>query len=208
MISETRVAQLLGQAPSPADMNEIHRVQLAIQARDDDAILLVVIALQSHRQLLKSFPNDLSQSISVITKEAETTARIQLQKAASQFQSEFSKTAAAAAQKIAVHVSRRSLVKWLTVGAIFISSCLSLIAWQSHGYGYQQGFQIGLREARDERAAASWANTESGRAAYRLDRAGVLPQLLNCGYPGWHRKDVFCYPGKTPDGTSYGYRLP
>ncbi len=67
----------------------------------------------------------------------------------------------------------------------------------------------------DEKAAAAWANTPSGRMAFALDQNGSLAMLATCNNKGWqvekrqgHR---ICFPYAVPDGASgtvYGWTLP
>lgn len=78
--------------------------------------------------------------------------------------------------------------------------------------GQATGQAAGYRAARDEAAAASWANTPSGQLAFALDRVGSLGAVARCSGPGWKstvqdgRK--VCYPQATPDGKVYGWTLP
>ena len=70
----------------------------------------------------------------------------------------------------------------------------------------------GYRAAVDEKAAASWANTPSGRLAFALDQAGSLNLVATCSGQGWkvekqHGSRV-CFPKVDRDDSLYGWTLP
>ena len=64
----------------------------------------------------------------------------------------------------------------------------------------------GYRRAIDANAAASWANTPSGKLAFRLDQTGVLQAIADCTLCGYAVQFVsrdhprVCFPGQHADG--------
>jgi len=77
--------------------------------------------------------------------------------------------------------------------------------------GTENGKAEGYQTARDEKAAASWANTPSGQRAYNLDQLDSLNMLAGCKGEGWkieqqHGQKV-CIPYATPNGTA-GWYIP
>ncbi|MNE66821.1 hypothetical protein D3C80_1623950 [compost metagenome] len=75
--------------------------------------------------------------------------------------------------------------------------------------GYFVGSDSGAREgyaaARDEKAAATWAMTSSGRFALELDSAGVLDRMRTCDTEGFIRKKR---QGRAACFTNRGWYLP
>lgn len=79
------------------------------------------------------------------------------------------------------------------------------------GYGYHLGDNAGAASAyaraRDEVAAADWANTPNGKLARRIDRISeqTIPQVANCSGENWrktkHNGRLVCYGY---DGTEPG----
>ena len=51
--------------------------------------------------------------------------------------------------------------------------------------GQATGEAAGYRTAVDQNAAASWANTPAGQAAFALDRAASVDRLTRCDGQGW-----------------------
>ncbi len=124
------------------------------------------------------------------------------------------KQATGASQK-ALQASKtkiRSSLLWTGLTAFLIV----LIAFGGgYFFGQQAGTEKGQAEgyqaARDEKAAASWANTPSGQRAYNLDQLGSLNMLAICNGKGWkieqqHGQSV-CIPYATPNGTA-GWYIP
>ncbi|MYM29026.1 tyrosine-type recombinase/integrase [Duganella sp. CY15W] len=73
--------------------------------------------------------------------------------------------------------------------------------------GYASGYGQVCSEAKDERAAAAWANTPQGKAAYRLAQYGAIDNLIKCSQPGWKIEQGICYVHPAPDGSIYGWRI-
>ena len=70
-----------------------------------------------------------------------------------------------------------------------------------------RGLGGGDAAARDETAAAAWANTPQAKAVYLLAQAGSIVILTRCDLPGWRIEKGGCYPDQAPGGKLYGFRL-
>ena len=82
-----------------------------------------------------------------------------------------------------------------------VSLLLPVAAGTGFWLGHRTGRDAGYAAARDERAAADWANTDSGRLARALDRAdaGTIRRIANCTGQGWRRER------KDGQRVCYGY---
>lgn len=137
--------------------------------------------------------------------EADTAARAALN----------DRFAADAADRRAHETRRRQWDRWWN-GALAGFALLVPIA---AGYGYYLGNGAGEAQgyarARDETAAASWANTTNGKLARRIDQASeqTIPAIAACPKDhGWKREKrdgaYWCF-GANPDAKSYsGWLLP
>ena len=113
----------------------------------------------------------------------------------------------------AATASRWPVASWAALGAV-----LGLLGGILGGYylgrtsGWDAGQTAGYYAARDEQAAASWANTPGGRTARALEAAGSLTLLVTCTSPGWQiaTRDGrrLCLPSVAPDRSQYGWFLP
>lgn len=107
----------------------------------------------------------------------------------------------------------RSSLLWTGLTAFLIV----LVAF-SGGYffGQRSGWDIGQAEgyqkARNQEAAASWANTPAGQRAYGLDRQGSLDLLTMCRGNGWtterQKGGTVCFPYADAKGNVTGWYLP
>ena len=116
-----------------------------------------------------------------------------------------SKTAQDAAEAFAV--SKPRLMIWTALCAAMLVCAGWLIGyWVGHRDGWASGDASGYRQAIAANAAASWANTTSGKLAQGLDEDGLLQPLALCHLPGYEpkydpkTKRSFCYPTQNASG--------
>lgn len=165
---EETFKELNGREAMPADVLRFERLCKALGTAPNDALLAVLVALDYYQSMYETMPEK-------IRKESETTlASFKL--TADKMATAAFKTSEAAhtdalvklADKVAVQVSTKSMLKW-AIGALAVSSiCLSLTFWYGHSTGVDDGKALGYEAAKDEKAAAAWANTPQGKSAYRL----------------------------------------
>ncbi|MDG6095774.1 replication protein [Acetobacter sp. AN02] len=99
----------------------------------------------------------------------------------------------------------------------FISLLIALAGCEAgyylgHQSGWEQGQAEGYQKARNQEAAASWANTPAGLRAYGLDRRGSLDLLTMCRGNGWtterQKGGTVCFPNADAKGNISGWYLP
>mgnify|MGYP001210268117 CR=1 FL=1 len=78
--------------------------------------------------------------------------------------------------------------------------------------GWDTGHADGYQKARNQEAAASWANTPAGQRAYGLDQLGNLDLVTQCRGQGWrierqHGQD-YCYPYLDAQQMVHGWAIP
>jgi len=121
------------------------------------------------------------------------------------------RTAVEAAEAFAV--SKPRLMIWTSLCAFLLVSGGWLAAfWVGRHDGWAAGQVTGRQEALTANAAASWANTASGKMAKQLDDLGNLQPLATCNIPGFSiqkgEKGVrWCVVAGT-DGQFHGWSLP
>ena len=121
--------------------------------------------------------------------------------------------AVANAVREAVLAGARSSTAWavcIVTAGILVAGGIGYFLGERAGetVGQANGYQAAM----DEKAAASWANTPSGRLAFALDQAGSLNLVASCSGQGWTtetRKGArLCFPRTARDGSLYGWTLP
>lgn len=125
--------------------------------------------------------------------------------------SEAKKAAETALQ--AARTSARRVAAWAVFGALAgVLVAGSAGYWLGHSSGREGGLADGYRAARDEQAAASWANTPDGKLAFAMDQNGSLSMVEDCTNHGWkvetRNGQRTCLVQPAADGTTYGWALP
>jgi hypothetical protein len=130
-----------------------------------------------------------------IEKSADTTLRefrlaahCEIDVAKAKTQAAIARSVAAVAEEVAPAAALRKQWQWLGVGVAVAAVAFCLVGWFSYEKGVESGFNKGIAEAQDVKAAAQWVNTADGKAAFRLWKAGDLLHLANCDQPGWSRQ--------------------
>jgi hypothetical protein len=175
-------------------------------SQDDD---LGIQAFQNMTQAVDRFGTTLRTS----EEGYRTHTAAQKQAAAQALQA--AQTALAASQN-ALQASKteiRSSLLWTGFGALGVLLAASGLAFYlGQSSGWDQGHAAGYVSARDETAAASWANTPNGQRALALDRLGSLSLVVACSEPGWRiekqKNGRVCFAGGTPDGKISGWFIP
>ena len=77
--------------------------------------------------------------------------------------------------------------------------------------GWDTGHADGYQKARNQEAAASWANTPAGQRAYGLDQLGSLDMLALCKGDGWtterQKGGTVCFPKTDAKGNLSGWYI-
>jgi len=77
--------------------------------------------------------------------------------------------------------------------------------------GWDTGHADGYQKARNQEAAASWANTPAGQRAYGLDQLGSLDMLALCKGDGWtterQKGGTVCFPKLDAKGNLSGWYI-
>lgn len=130
-------------------------------------------------------------------------------------------------------VAKKEASQWIiaaTAMSVFCATVLSIlmyrwgdtngyIAGKAAGYvaartaegeaGFKKGRVAGYEEAKAEKAAAAWANTNEGKLAQALSKAGAsMTQFARCTGKGWRIEKGHCYGSAAEDGHYYGWPLP
>jgi hypothetical protein len=206
---EETFKELNGREAMPADVLRFERLCKALGTAPNDALLAVLVALDYYQSMYETMPEK-------IRKESETTlASFKL--AAERTATAAFKTSEAAhadalvqlADKVAVQASTKSMFKW-TAGCIaVVVAMLCPLLWYVHSAGVDDGKALGYDQAKDEKAAAAWANTPQGKSAYKLAQTADINTLLKCNAPGWKidTEKGLCLVGPVSNGT-YGWHVP
>lgn len=204
-------AKLLGRQPSDVERQNLYRVRDALGLKNNDALWLVLMALEHYQGQYEKFPQEIAQQTQDTLTHFKVAADAAVKASAAAAKADLAKAVAAAAKDVAQNTSRRQMWQWAAGCLAVAFLCLGSFGWYMHSTGsssgYSLGYGTGYNEAKDEKAAAAWANTPEGKIAYQLAQAGSIASLAKCDRPGWHVDKGVCYVKPTKEGT-YGWKLP
>ena len=201
-------ALLLGRQPSDKERQNLYRVRDALKLKSNDAVWLLLMALEHYETLYSRHPALMVAAAKEITKDVRETAAAQARAAAAETTKALSHAVSAAATASAKKAAGAQMLKWAMGCFLAALGCIATIGWWAHGKGQREGYAVGYEAARDKcenaAALASWANTPEGQLAYGLAKAGSLRELATCSGHGWFERDGICYPSP----KAHGWRLP
>ena len=141
MVSFTR---LLGRPPSDRELRELDRVREALDLRDNDALWLIIMALQYFRQDMET---SVAATLGNLKQVADATAQAAMENARREFQRDFPQVLREVARNITVPTTKPNLQRrkqrFLAVGVVatlFLLVFLGL-SWLAYHHGWQTGNQ-------------------------------------------------------------------
>ncbi|MGZ5030843.1 MAG: DUF6753 family protein [Methylobacter sp.] len=204
-------AKLLGRQPTDTDRQQLYRVRDALGLKNNDALWLVLMAQQYYQNQYEQFPQAIAKAAGEILGQFKDAAGSILDASVGAAKADLAKAVAKTANDVARQTSRKQMFQWAAI--CFVSVCLSVggLGWYLHAEaydaGYNKGYGAGYTEAKDEKAAASWANTPEGKFAYKFAQGGSLGTLMHCNEKGWYVKNGHCFVEAAPDGKVYGWKI-
>lgn len=201
-------AKLLGREPDAKDIKVINRISDALSIGPNDAVWAILIALQYYASLYEAIPARIGEVTSESAERVKVLADVTMETAARDAQARLADAVATIAHDVAQDVSRKQKIRWISIAAVVISLTIGIIGWVGWAAGYHSGNLAGYQKVIDEKAAASWANTDQGKAAFNLSKSGYLDILIRCSRPGWEIKGGYCIPRSDEHGGIYGWEIP
>ena len=110
--------RLLGRAATERERDQLRRVQAELGLRDNDALWLVIFALQYYEGLYRQFPKAIAAEAQRVLSETRETAKATIRAGAESAKADLAKTIAITARHVARDVAQRQMVQWLVVGML------------------------------------------------------------------------------------------
>lgn len=193
---------------TPEEADRLHRVQTVLGVNDNDAILVLMVALEHYQGLYSSMPARIEEAARAAVGEAKETAQRVANTAAQLAHSDLVEQLGEAVNKVATESARKQQWKALAIGIGATAISLLVTGWVCFDAGREAGYGAAIKVARNETAAAAWANTQEGQLGYRLALVGSLQQVARCNAPGWKIRNGACLPQADAEGTLHGWVMP
>lgn len=201
-----------GREPKTEEILKFERLTTALETAPNDALLAVLVALDHYENLYAKIPGKITETVSKTLIDFRASADIEAAASIAEAKADLAKAVSEAAVKVARNTATRNMMQWVVICVIVVFASFDLFGWYMHSSGkdsgYQAGYGAGYTEAKDEKAAAAWANTPEGRLAYRFAQSGELQRLARCEGKGWKVEKGACYPYPVPNEGTYGWALP
>ena len=110
--------RLLGRAATERERDQLRRVQAELGLRDNDALWLVIFALQYYEGLYRQFPKAIAAEAQRVLSETRATAEATIRAGAESAKADLAKAIATTARDVAHDVARRQMVQWLVLGML------------------------------------------------------------------------------------------
>jgi hypothetical protein len=121
--------RLLGRAATESEREQLRRVQAELGLRENDALWLVIFALQYYESLYRQFPKAIAAEAQRVLLETRGVAEATIRAGAESAKADLAKAIAIAARDVARDVARRQMMQWLIVGMLVGASLFSAGAY-------------------------------------------------------------------------------
>jgi len=205
-------ATLLGRLPSDSELQQLYRVRDALGLKNNDALWLVLMALQHYQTQYEEFPARIAKSARTTLEEFKAAADRIIQASSQAAKADLAQAVADAAATVARDTATRQKVQWIFATVALVLAGVGGGGWymleRGHADGYSSGYGDAYKEAKDEKAAAAWANTPEGKMAYKFAQSGELQKLALCANKGWEITKKMCYPFPAGKEGTFGWQMP
>ncbi len=110
--------RLLGRAATESERDQLRRIQAALGLRENDALWLVIFALQYYEGLYRQFPKAIAAEAQRVLLDTRATAEATIRAGAESAKADLAKAIATTARDVARDVARRQMIHWLVTGML------------------------------------------------------------------------------------------
>ena len=186
---------------------------------DDPAWLILAInqsGLIAMEKTLAELANLHKKEILAFEQQAQKLANMAMENAAQMAIQKISDTLASTAQSLCRKRELKVGATWVICAAVIGVSFyvgISLFTYRFlESSLYKKALTDAYQLAYDEKARASWANTATGKIAFKLSQVTDIALLATCNNPGsgWRLNDEgnLCYPYLNSNEMVYGWGVP
>lgn len=210
---------IAGHQVTPETVARVQAIAHSLEIPMNDAMMPILISLDTYYGVFKDLPklNQEAAQAAAESAEKQIKGKVDLitSEAIKQVAPSVGKAMSDIAQQVASDVSARDKAIWITGAVAVVALMFGLFGWYVHSTaradGFDSGYATGYSEAKDEKAAAVWANTPEGKIAFKFAQMRELDKLMRCNGRGWEtekQKDgtVYCFP-KADNGRILGWRI-
>ncbi len=205
-------AKLLGRQPSAAECKQLYHVRDALGLQNNDALWLILMALQHYQREYEQFPQVIAQAAKDTLANFKVVADATVKASAEAAKADMAQAVAQTASEVARHVAGKAKLQWAAGCILTTTITFGGFGLYMHHTAYKSGFNSGygaaLSNTTDERAALAWANTPEGKIAYQFAQTTNFKEVASCSRPGWKVEKGYCFPLTASKNLIYGWQMP
>ncbi|MDE2361114.1 MAG: hypothetical protein KGM42_00440 [Hyphomicrobiales bacterium] len=108
--------RVFGRAATATEREQLRHVQTALGLRDNDALWLVLFALQYYESLYRQFPKAIAGEAARVLTETRAAADSVIRASAEQARADLAKAVASVAHEVARDTAHRAATQWVIAG--------------------------------------------------------------------------------------------
>ena len=211
---DTSLTRLLGRQPSDAERQALYRVRDALGLKNNDALWLVLMALQHYQTQYEKMPAEIARASADVTAKVRAAAEAEAHASIQSVKAELMKAVANSANKVAHQVAGKVKTQWIVGCVVIVTICLGGTGWYAFQAGEKHGWGRAYQQMEAEQAVTQWAITPEGQMAYELAQAGPgnIRNLARCERDDWHREEYnggyVCWPRANKGRQPVGWWVP
>ena len=173
---EQAFQKLTGKKPEAQDTKRLLRAKDTLGLASNDALWLLLIALDYHQSLYEEMPAKIRQAVDQkltdVGKQAEKALEVKAQEA----QATLTEQVAESARVIAGQRTRQAMLRAARWTAVVVALVAGAAAWAGWKAGQSAGYEAGQVSvfAGQDSQTVEWAQSYRGRQARALDAEGLL----------------------------------
>ena len=187
-----------GKAPSADQVHRVQAIAHSLGIPNNDPMMMQYVALDCYFGVFSELPEKMKLAAETVSKAAAENTAHQVNRGLAIAIQKMGPQIGNALVDHAKALRRVDQTKWIGGVVLLVAVVFTALGWLTHATGYSSGFETGkaqgYKAAADEKAMASWANTDQGRMAYELAQTGNLEMLAGCSGRGWKLSKGVCMP--------------
>lgn len=200
-MNDPRAAMRLigGIEPTPEQIQRVQAIAHSLGIPNNDLMMPIFIGLDCYHGIFSELPAKMQAAADTSAQAAADRSTAMVNEAVAQAVTNLGPKVGAAIVSVANDINQVDKAKWIGGVVVVVGLVFSAFGWLTHASGYSSGFDggkaAGYEEAKNQVAAANWANTPEGQAAYKLSQKTSLAAIAQCnGGPKWYVKNGVCFP--------------
>lgn len=147
--------KLLGRQPTDVEVQKLYRVRDALELKNNDALWLVLMALQHYETSYERMPKAIETAAASVLLKVKATADSTMKASAESFKANMAQAVASVAEDVARNTSRKQMWQWSTgaVGVPFLT--LGVVGlgrfYEGHGLWHYGGLSGWRRMRKQQR---------------------------------------------------------